>query len=328
MMPKHLDSETRFIVQIHYHPSDRSTALPPPVVAHHIVGRVLPQITASGTDSRGLFSAVPAFDTVADARAETGANVSIVLASPQFTADAILEAADAGIELVVAYGAALPAEDYDRVAERMTDGHTILVGPGDAALFVPDVCHIGAIPSHLCAKGEVAILADSSVAAAQTTLQTTALGLGQSMIFAVGDGPGHRVSTAAALRRALKDPATASIALVLDDVRIDDGLLSVLASCDRRKPVVAYIGDGMSDYHGQFGGNGNVVSFANASLPRKAELLRGLGVTIIDRPAALGSALKRAFDLRQVRDGSSCAGLSMDFASVMRRVEQDIYQAV
>ena len=108
-MPTPDATASRFIIQIHVRPADRVSVVPAPLAAQNIVGRVLPQITATGTDTGAILGAVPAFDSVADAVAETGADASIILASPEYIADAVAEAAAAGLEMVVVMAHGLDA---------------------------------------------------------------------------------------------------------------------------------------------------------------------------------------------------------------------------
>ena len=238
---------------------------------------------------------VPMFDTVAEAVEHRGANTSVIYVPPPFAADSILEAAAAGIKLIVAITEGIPARDMVRVKYVLDRDypHVILIGPNCPGVITPGQCKVGIMPGYIHKPGGVGVVSRSGTLTYEVVGQLTKLGLGQSTAIGIGGDPVKGTDFIQALTWFAEDPGTSSIFMIGEIGGDSEERAAQFIKENVKKPVAAFIGGQTAPPGKRMGHAGAIISGGKGAAKDKIAALQAAGIAVAATPAEMGSTLAK-----------------------------------
>ena len=252
------------------------------------------RMVAGVTPGKGgaSFEDIPIFDSVEEAVRETGANASVIYVPPAFAADAVMEAADAGVPLVVCITEGVPVQDMMRVKRFLEDRGTVLVGPNCPGVITPGECKVGIMPGHIHRRGRVGVVSRSGTLTYEAVDQLTRLGLGQSTCVGIGGDPIRGMDFIDVLRAFEDDQETEAAVLIGEIGGSAEQDAAEWIRAHMKKPVVGFIVGQTAPPGRRMGHAGAIIAGGKGTAAEKVEALRRAGVRMAPSPADIGQTMK------------------------------------
>lgn len=236
----------------------------------------------------------PVFNTVADARKATGCNVSIIFVPPAFAADAIMEAADAGVELAVCITEGIPVQDMVKVKAYLSDKNTRLIGPNCPGVITPEEAKVGIMPGFVFKKGKVGIVSKSGTLTYEAADQVAKAGLGVSTAIGIGGDPIIGTTTKEAVELFMNDPDT-DIIVMIGEIggSLEADAAKWIKATGNKKPVVGFIAGQTAPPGRRMGHAGAIIGGKDDTAAAKMEIMRECGLHVVDSPASIGETVAK-----------------------------------
>ena len=253
-------------------------------------------VVAGVTPGKGgtTHEGIAVFNTVADAVKEAGANASVIYVPPSFAADAVMEAADAGIPVIVCITEGIPTLDMVKVKEYLRDKPVRLIGPNCPGIISPGKCKIGIMPGHIHREGNIGVVSRSGTLTYEAVGQLTALGLGQSSAIGIGGDPIVGTTHVDALRLFQEDDETTGIVMIGEIGGSAEEEAAAYAKDNVTKPIVAFIAGQTAPPGRRMGHAGAIIAGGKGTAAEKMKALSDAGIHVVKSPADIGQAMKDA----------------------------------
>ena len=247
----------------------------------------------------GVVEGLPVFDTVAEAVLKTGADATMIFVPAAFTADAILEAADAKIRTIIAITEGVPVLDMVRVRRALRDSASTLIGPNCPGVITPEECKIGIMPGYIHRRGPIGVISRSGTLTYEAVWQLSSLGLGQSTCVGLGGDPIVGTSFVNLLERFGKDEQTEGVLMIGEIGGTAEEQAARYVAEHFRKPVAAFIAGRTAPPGKRMGHAGAIISGGKGTAAEKVAALEAAGIVVAESPADMGAAMQRALKTRK-----------------------------
>jgi succinyl-CoA synthetase alpha subunit len=254
------------------------------------------QMVAGVTPGKGgtSYEGIPIFDTVEHAVKETGANATVIYVPPPFAADAILEAADAGIPLIICITEGVPVRDMIRVKRYLAGRTSQLLGPNCPGAITPGECKIGIMPGHIHKPGHVGVVSRSGTLTYEAVDQLTRLGIGQSSCVGIGGDPVHGFEFVDVLQMFSQDAATEAVIMIGEIGGSAEEEAATWIKANMKKPVVGFIAGQTAPPGKRMGHAGAIISGGKGTAREKIEAMKQAGIRMASSPATIGRTMQEA----------------------------------
>jgi len=254
------------------------------------------QVVAGVTPGKGGESVegIPVFDSVAEAREATGANASLIFVPPPFAADAVMESAGAGIELVIAITEGIPVNDMLKAKAFLRDHPTRLIGPNCPGIITPGAAKIGIMPGHIHKPGTIGVVSRSGTLTYEAVWQLSNAGLGQSTCVGIGGDPVNGTNFLDVFQAFAQDPGTEGVIMIGEIGGSAEEQAAEWIAVNYKKPVVGFIAGRTAPPGRRMGHAGAIVAGGKGTAKEKMEAMRAAGLHVVESPAEMGSAMAKA----------------------------------
>jgi succinyl-CoA synthetase alpha subunit len=254
------------------------------------------QMVAGVTPGKGgsSFEGIPIFDTVARAVRETGANASVIYVPPPFAADAIMEAADADVPLIICITEGVPVRDMVRVKRYLTGRKSQLLGPNCPGVITPGECKIGIMPGHIHRSGNVGVVSRSGTLTYEAVDQLTRLGMGQSSCVGIGGDPVHGLEFVDVLDLFNRDAATEAVVMIGEIGGSAEEEAATWIKANMKKPVAGFIAGQTAPPGKRMGHAGAIISGGKGTAKEKIGAMKAAGIQMAPSPALIGATMREA----------------------------------
>jgi len=258
----------------------------------HLVGGVTP-----GKGGQTFNDSVPIFNTVEEARAATDANASVIFVPPPFAADAICEAVDAGIELIIVITEGIPANDMAKAWAYMKGKDVRMIGPNCPGIITPGQCKIGIMPGHIHTAGRIGVVSRSGTLTYEAVGQLSAVGLGQSTCIGIGGDPIIGTNHTDALKLFNEDPDTDAVIMIGEIGGSAEEEACAWAKDNMSKPVVGFIAGATAPPGRRMGHAGAIISGGQGTAEAKFQAMEDAGIHVVRSPSEMGTKMKEVLGL-------------------------------